>query len=120
MTEPASRPLYEWEDAAGIVIVRFNTASLLDDRAIRRLFEHLEQMIDGGRSRFILNFTGLEGLASYAIGKLVSLNARLTPPAGRLALCCLTPVVNEIIDIMSLRKRFAIYPTERAAMEALD
>src|SRR3954470_15492570 len=84
MAEP-SHP-YEWEDAAGIVIVRFNTSSLLDDRVIHRLFEQLAQMIDGGRSRFILNFTGLEGLASYAIGKLVWLNAKLTPPAGRLAL----------------------------------
>ncbi|MGL4554069.1 MAG: STAS domain-containing protein [Gemmataceae bacterium] len=110
---------FETEDTAGVLIVRFNTPYLRDDRLILQLFGQIEQMVDAGRDKVVLNFTGMEAFASYAIGKMITLNAKLAPPK-RLALCCLTPIVNEIIDIMALRKRFAIYDTERAALEALS
>lgn len=45
------------------------------------------------------------------------LNKKLKPPAGRLALCNLTPVVNEIV-IMRLRREFNIYPTEQEALQS--
>jgi anti-anti-sigma factor len=109
---------FEYEVTAGVLIVRFNTPYLRDDRLIRQLFEQIEQMVEAGQNKVILNFTGLEAFASYAIGKMIALNAKLVAP-GKLALCGLTPIVNEIIDIMALRKRFAIYDTERAALDAL-
>jgi anti-anti-sigma factor len=110
---------FEYEVTAGVLIVRFNTPYLRDDRLIRQLFEQIEQLVEAGQNRVILNFTGLEAFASYAIGKMIALNAKLAAPPAKLALCGLTPIVNEIIDIMALRKRFAIYDTERAALDAL-
>lgn len=110
---------FEWEDAAGVLIVRFNTPYLRDDRLIRQLFDEIDRMVDEGRTKVLINFTGLEAFASYAIGKMISLNSKLAAPS-KLALCCLTPIVEEIIDIMALRKRFSIFPTERAALDALS
>jgi anti-sigma B factor antagonist len=112
------RTYIEWEDAGGVAVVRFTTAVLRDERMIRAVFDHLEELIAAGRSRMVINFTGIEAFASFAIGKLIRLNERLRGDAGRLALCALTPIVEEIVDIMNLRRVFAIYPTERAALES--
>ena len=117
-TDPSSRHLYEWEDAGGVAVVRFTTGVLREERVIRLLFEQVQQLVDSGRTKIVFNFSGIQAFASYAIGRLIALNSKLAPPDGRFALCDLTPVVEEIIEIMSLRKRFNIYKTEREAIES--
>jgi anti-sigma B factor antagonist len=118
MSAPDTQHCFEWEDAGGIAVVRFTIPYLRDERLIHALYDQIDQLINAGRTSVILNFTGVEAFASYAIGKLIRLNERLQPPAGRLVLCCLTEIVDEIIDIMNLRKRFQIYPTEQSALES--
>lgn len=120
MSGPEKHHLFEWEDAGGIALFRFSTPQLRDDRLIRLLFEQMDQLVDSGRTRVVMNFTGLLGFASYAIGKLISLNNKLPARGGRLVLCCLTPVVDEIIDIMSLRNKFNICKTEQEAIESFS
>ena len=116
--DPSSRHLFEWEDAGGIAVVRFTTNVLREERLIRLLFEQVDQLVESGRNRIVFNFSGIQAFASYAIGRLITLNSKLAAPAGRLVLCCLTPIIDEIIDIMSLRKRFNICKTEREAIES--
>jgi anti-anti-sigma factor len=109
---------FEWEDAGGVAVIRFTTPHLRDDHVIRQMYEQIDQLITAGRTKVLMNFSGLQAFASYAIGKLIVLNDRLQGPAGRLALCCMSPSVAEILDIMRLRKRFNVYDTEREALES--
>jgi anti-anti-sigma factor len=119
MPPPSRRSDFEWEDAGGVAIVRFTTTTLRDDRIIRALFDQLEQqLVAMGRTKIVVNFAGLEAFASYAIGRLIALNDKLPPLGGRLAMCNLTPMIKEIIDLMNLRKRFTIYASEREALES--
>lgn len=119
MSAPPARHHFEWEDANGVAVVRFTTTLLRDDRVIRTLFDQLDaQLVSAGRTKIVLNFHGLEAFASYAIGRLIALNDKLPGLGGRLALCELAPMVGEIIDIMKLRKRFAIYGSEHEALES--
>jgi anti-anti-sigma factor len=120
MSTPTTRHYFEWEDAGGVAVIRFTTPFLRDDRIIREIFDQIEQLLGAGRTRIVLNFGGLQAFASYAIGKLIVLNDKLQGPDGRLALCSLSPMVAEIIDIMKLRKRFNIYPSEREALESFS
>jgi anti-anti-sigma factor len=118
MSTPSARHHFEWEDAGGVAIIRFTTPVLRDDRIIRTLFDQIDQeLVASGRNRIIIDFAGLEAFASYAIGRLVALNDKLPGQGGRLVMCNLTPTVDEIIDIMSLRKRFKICRSERDALE---
>jgi anti-anti-sigma factor len=117
MTE-AKRHYCEWEDAGGIAVVRLTIKVLREERIIRELFEQLDKLVAEGRSRVVLNLGGLEAFASYAIGKLILFDNKLQPPDCRLALCALSPMVGEIMDIMRLRRKFNIYTTERAALES--
>ena len=118
MSAPTAPHFFEWEDAGGVAVLRFTTPHLRDDRIIRQVFDQIEQLLAAGRNKVVMNFAGLQAFASYAIGKLIVLNDKLQGPKGRLALCCLTPMVTEIIDIMRLRKRFNIYDSEREAIES--
>jgi len=110
--------LYEWEEIGGVAVVRFNTPYLRDEQAIRGFFDPLIEMAESGREKMIINFSGVESFASYAIGKLMTLNSKLAQPKV-LALCELTPIVEEIIDIMALKKVLRIYPTEREALDRI-
>jgi anti-anti-sigma factor len=110
--------LFEWEDIGGVAVVRFNTPYLRDEHAIRDFFDPLLEMVESGRDKMIINFSGVESFASYAIGKLLTLNSKLGKPKV-LALCDLTPIVAEIIDIMALRKVLRIYQTEREALDRI-
>jgi anti-anti-sigma factor len=119
MSSPPGRHYFEWEDSAGVTVVRFTTNAIRDDRIIRAMFDQLDRLLESaGRHKVVLNFAGVEAFASYAIGKLILLNKKLQPPIGRLALCSLTPIVDEIIDIMRLRREFNIYKTEQQAIES--
>jgi anti-anti-sigma factor len=118
MSAPAGRNYIEWEEAAGVAVLRFTTPVLRDERIILHIFGQIDQLLDAGQNRIVLNFSGLEAFASYAIGKLIALNNKVQPPNGRLALCSLSPMVAEIIDIMNLRKRFHIYANEQQAIES--
>ena len=117
---PVTQPIstFEWTDVGGIVVVRFTVNVLRDERIIRDLFDALDGLIESGRTRMVLNFAGLQMFASYAIGKLITIDNRITQQRGRLVMCELTPVVDEIIDIMQLRRRFTIMKTEREALES--
>ena len=116
---PVTQPIstFEWTDVGGIVVVRFTVNVLRDERIIRELFDALDGLVEAGRTRIVLNFAGIQMFASYAIGKLITLDNRIKPQ-GRLVMCELTPVVDEIIDIMQLRRRFGIVKTEREALES--
>ncbi|MFQ3593019.1 MAG: STAS domain-containing protein, partial [Gemmataceae bacterium] len=99
MAEPTG--LFEWEDIGGVAVVRFNTPYLRDEQTIREFFDPLIEMAESGREKMIINFAGVESLASYSIGKLMTLNKKLAMPKV-LALCELTPIVEELIDILGL------------------
>jgi anti-anti-sigma factor len=119
VSAPPGPHYFEWEDAGGVTVVRFAVRVLRDDRIIRALFEQLERLVDAAeRRRLVLNFNGVEAFASYAVGKLIVLNNKLQPPAGRLALCNLTPIIDEIVNIMRLRRMFNIYRTEQEAIQS--
>jgi len=118
MSAPQPRHHFEWDNVGGIAVVRFMTTALRDERIIRSIFDSLDKLVESGHTRMVLNFAGLEAFASFAIGKVIRLNDRLQPPNGRLVMCSLTPTVEEIVDIMNLRRKFTVYTGEREALES--
>ena len=118
MSAPQPVSAFEWTDVGGITVVRFTVKILRDERIIRSIFDEIDRLVENGRTQMVINFTGLQVFASYAIGKLISLDGRITQQGGRLVMSDLTPIVEEIVDIMNLRRRFTIVKTEREALES--
>ena len=118
MSAPQPVSAFQWTDVGGIAVVHFTVKILRDERIIRSIFDEIDRLIESGRTRMVINFTGLQVFASYAIGKLISLDSRITQQGGRLVMSDLTPTVEEIVDIMNLRRKFTIMKTERDALES--
>jgi anti-sigma B factor antagonist len=118
MPAPAATRWAEWEEVGDLTLVRFAVPRLLDLDDILGVFDQLDRLAEGEGRRVVLSFAGLEALGSYAIGRLIGLDRRLRAAGGRLALCDLTPVVVEILDLMKLRRRFRTFPTEQDALQS--
>jgi anti-sigma B factor antagonist len=119
MPPAADRHWLECEETGGVTVVRFLVRSAREEQVITGLFEALDRLVQqGGCRRLVLNFGNVDIFASYAVGRLISLGRKVEATRGRLALCCLTPALIEVMDVMQLRRMFAIYPTEQDALQS--
>src|SRR5688572_15630595 len=98
----------EREDFDKATVVRLKTPKLLDEDTLRAVFDPIYTIVGIGRARLVLNLAAVEYLPSMALGKLVMLNRKAEAANGRLALCCLTPIVAETLASTHLDSLFNI------------
>jgi anti-sigma B factor antagonist len=109
----------EWEEVGSVTVVRFLVHRVVDLQDITGLFEQLDSRVQNeGARQLVLSFRGINSFGTYAIGRLLALDKNLRARGGRLALCELTPVITEAIDLMQLRRQLHIYPTEQEALQS--
>jgi anti-anti-sigma factor len=113
------RPL-ECEDIDDITVVRFGTARLEGEDEIRDLFHQVAGLVtDAGRRNLVLNFREVVYLESSVVGQLLMLNRKARGADGRLALCHLSPHIQEVLETMHLRGFFNVHDTEHEAVQAV-
>ena len=119
MPSAAERRWLVWEELGDVTLVRFLVQNIKNEPDILGIFESLTRLVEvQGCQKLLLNCGNLKYVASYAIGKLLQLNQKIQAAGGQLALCCPTPVVQEILAIMKLKLN--VYPTEREALDKLS
>jgi anti-anti-sigma factor len=118
MPAPSARHCFEWDEVGDVTVVRFTVRSIRADEVITRAFAEINQLVEAGRTRLVLDFGAVQDFASLTIGKLIALHKRLRPPEGRLALCHLTPVVAEGLAVMNLDRHFHLYKTQEEALRS--
>jgi anti-anti-sigma regulatory factor len=118
MPAPSAPHCVEWDEVGDVTVVRFTVPSIRADEVIGSAFSELNHLVDAGRTRLVLDFGAVQDFASLTIGKLIALDKRLQLPAGRLALCHLTPVVAEALAIMNLDRQFHLYKTQEEALRS--
>ena len=107
----------EREDFDKVTVVRIKASKILDEETIRDVFDPIYTIVGIGRNQLVLNLAVVEQLPSMGLGKLVMLNRKVEAAKGRLALCHLTPHVEEILETTHLKTLFNIYATEQDAMQ---
>jgi anti-sigma B factor antagonist len=109
----------EREDIGAVTVVRLKTCQVQDEDTLRTVFELIYKLIpEAGRNQMILNLAAADFLPSTGLGKLVMLNRKLQAANGRLALCQLTPLVQESLEHTRLIPLFNIYATEPEALQS--
>ena len=108
----------ELEEIGGVAVVRFLIRTVREEHIITGIFGQLDRLVQQGCRKLVVNFGNVDSFGSYAVGRLLSLEKKAKAAQGRLALCCLTPVVREILDIMQLQRMFLIYGTEEEALQS--
>lgn len=101
-----------------VTIVRFTDRRITDDINIEEFGSELNQLVEAGHRKLVLNFSHVEFLSSAALGKLISLDKRIRMAEGELKLSNIRPEIYEVFAITRLNEIFDIHDTELQALEA--
>src|SRR5205814_6145236 len=82
MPAPSARHCFEWDEVGDVTVVRFTVRSIRADEVINRTFAEVNQLVEAGRTRLVLDFGAVQDFASLTIGKLIALHRRLRPLEG--------------------------------------
>jgi anti-anti-sigma factor len=97
-------------------VVRILRSEVFHEETIDVLGEELARLLKNGSHNLILHLGAVKRVSSHMIGELISLQKKARAASGRLALCELTPELNEVFNLLGLRKVFSIYDSEDDAM----
>jgi anti-anti-sigma factor len=111
----------EREDVGGVTVVRLRPPRVVDDDTTRAVFDPVYSLVDAvARNNLVLNLGATDYLPSLGLGKLVLLNRKVQAAGGRLALCQVSPAVEESLDSTHLKQLFNIYATEQEAVQSFS
>ena len=117
-SQPRRRRL-EVEDIGEVTVVNFIDRKILDEQNIQKIGEDLFSLVDElGRRKILLNFGNVEYLSSAALGKLITLNNKVSKAGGKLILCNIDPQIYEVFEITRLNKLFTIQKDEQSGLQA--
>lgn len=80
------------------------------------LSKRLNAAIGGGRTRLVLDFSGVEFIDSTGLSVLLNALRRLTLSRGALSLVCTNPTVLRLFEITRLDATFDIVATREEAL----
>lgn len=82
------------------------------------LRDTVQNLLDAGRNRIILNLSGVSYVDSSGIGELVSRYTTTKNTGGRLKLLSLPKKIKDLLMITKLLTVFEIYEDEQAALDS--
>ncbi len=77
-------------------------------------------LMDDGVGTLLLNLRETKIVNSIGISILIEIVEKMMEKNGRLAFCCLTPVIHKTFQIMGLAQYAAIFPDEETARRELS
>ncbi len=77
------------------------------------------ELMDDGIRTLILNLRETKIVNSIGISILIEVIEKMTEKEGRIAFCCLTPVIQKTFQIMGLAQYARIFPDEDTAIQEL-
>lgn len=78
------------------------------------------ELMDGGVRTLLLNLRETKIVNSIGISILIEIIEKMMDKGGKIAFCCLTPVIHKTFQIMGLANYASIYPDEETASKELD
>ena len=78
----------------------------------------INELIDGGTSKLLINFSQLNFIASSGLRVLLATAKKLGPAGGTLEICGLNPTVQEVFDISGFGTILSVKQTEDEALSS--
>jgi len=102
----------------GVTIVRLTEPSLARRADINGLAEDLNDLIEVGNHRVVLNFAKVERLGSWIVAAVVEAHRRCrAAEGGLLKICALAPELAEIFRIIGMGRRIVACVDEQTAVD---
>jgi anti-anti-sigma factor len=77
------------------------------------------ELMDDGVRTLLLNLRETKIVNSIGISILIEIIEKMIDKGGRIAFCCLTPVIHKTFHIMGLANYASLYENEEAAVQEL-
>ena len=77
------------------------------------------ELMDAGVRTLLLNLRDTKIVNSIGISILIEIIEKMIDKGGKIAFCCLTPVIHKTFQIMGLANYAAIFDNEESAMKEL-
>ncbi len=116
----SATPRIEVQDQDGVNVVRFTDRQLFDERTVRDVADQVAAIIpnDGSPIRLVLDFSGVSLISSSLLSKLILFQRRVDASGGKLRLCELSPVLQQVFRTSNLDRLFTIDRDQRASLSA--
>ena len=116
----AVTPRIHVSDADGIQVIRFTDRQLFDERTVREVADQVLAALpnDGSPIRLVLDFSDVNLVSSTMLSKLILLQRRVSGSSGKLRLCEMSPIIQQVFRTANLDRLFSIDRDQRAALES--
>jgi anti-anti-sigma factor len=101
------------------VVVGFEEAEILfEESAVHTVGRELRRLMEEGegRTRLVVNFTGVRCLSTDVLAILAGLTRKVDPVRGSIVLCGLDPLLRDMVRITHLDRVFDIFADEAEAL----
>ena len=88
----------------------------LDGTGAPEVESHCRGLIDGGDERLLLDLAEVEYISSAGLRSLLVVAKQVKAAGGVLVLCCLSPMVREVMDISGFDKILKLSANRDAAL----
>jgi len=104
----------------GVKVVRFLDRQLFDERTVRDVADQIAAILpnDGSPIRLVLDFTDVALISSSLLSKLILIQRRVDGTRGKLRLCELSPVLQQVFRTSNLDRLFSIDRDQRTSLAA--
>lgn len=117
----AAPPRIQIQETDGVYVVRFNDQQLFDERTVREAAEQIAIALpnDGNPVRLVIDFSDVSLISSSALSKLILIQRRIGEGRGKLRLCELSPVLQQVFRTSNLDRLFSIDRDLRSSLDAI-
>jgi anti-sigma B factor antagonist len=91
----------------------------LDASVSQRFKESVQEIIRGGETDLLINFSRVDFIDSSSLGALVSL-LKMLNGKGTLALCAMNPNLQNLFKLTRMDRIFMTFPTQDEALTKLN
>jgi anti-anti-sigma factor len=103
----------------GITVVRLIDRALVKERLVRELTRDLIELIEAGNHRLLLNFQGIERVASWvALAVDEAYRRSKAADGGELKICGLSAPLAAVLEIAGMAPGIELHPDETSALGA--
>ena len=105
----------EIRESQGVQIVAFE--GNLDANTSPEAEKKINELIDGGKQKLLVNFEQLNFIASSGLRVLLATVKKLKASGGDLRICGLNATVQEVFDISGFSTILSVFKTEPEALD---
>jgi anti-anti-sigma factor len=121
MTDSNPDVLVTFETSGPVAVAVMNCKDLYSLDQLDLLLDTFKKQIDAlDQNCLILDFSAVRFVATSAINMLLVILKRMRLKGGDVCLCGVADNVQQVFNLMQLNKLFEIFPSQQAALAALE